>query len=284
MKKNQCILFGKRLSALREAAGLTQVQLSNISKIQRVTIAKYETGERAPSIDNLLFFSEYFNVSTDFLLGISSTESRNADEAKAKEYIGLSNKALNSIINNKESVNMLLELDCIDGFLKHLYNLSEVYQNICYADNFIAKYRDDEYDENSLINNELDRAFFQHTISVRDFMFSLDMDTLNSSLEDDQNISEYCMQKDFFIIIRELQKKSSNDYNKNQYFNKCVVKYLTSEMNEIEAFIKDCEKHNFFESKDALIRDKKQLSELKKFIEKFEKEVLDNGKHKTPKE
>lgn len=68
-------VFGKRLAELRKEKGITQTELSKILDIQRVTIAKYETGERAPSIDNLISFAEYFDVPTDYLLGLSKVKS-----------------------------------------------------------------------------------------------------------------------------------------------------------------------------------------------------------------
>ena len=97
MKTGQCATFGKRLAELRMKKGLTQAQLAETTQIQRVTIAKYEIGERAPSIDNLLSFVDFFGVSADYLLGLSVAENRNADKAKAAEYLGLSDKAVENL-------------------------------------------------------------------------------------------------------------------------------------------------------------------------------------------
>lgn len=97
MKTGQCATFGKRLAELRMKKGLTQAQLAETTQIQRVTIAKYEIGERAPSIDNLLSFVDFFGVSADYLLGLSEAENRNADKAKAAEYLGLSDKAVENL-------------------------------------------------------------------------------------------------------------------------------------------------------------------------------------------
>lgn len=97
MKKEQCVTFGKRLSELRTDKGLTQIQLAETTKIQRVTIAKYERGERAPSIDNLLAFVDHFGVSSDYLLGLSNIKSNNPDISSACAYTGLAEYAILSI-------------------------------------------------------------------------------------------------------------------------------------------------------------------------------------------
>lgn len=64
--------LGDRLSELREDRGLTQLQLSTILHISNSSISAYETGERAPNIDTLIAFSQYFDVTTDYLLGLNS--------------------------------------------------------------------------------------------------------------------------------------------------------------------------------------------------------------------
>jgi len=70
--------FPERLKFLREEKGLTQLELGQIFKISRSSVSKYEAGERRPDPGSLKAFSEYFNVSVDFLLGI--TDSRDSSE------------------------------------------------------------------------------------------------------------------------------------------------------------------------------------------------------------
>lgn len=102
MKKGQCATFGKRLAELRTKKGITQTQLAEITQIQRVTIAKYETGERAPSIDNLLSFVEYFGVSADYLLGLTNIRSNDPDIVSVCQFTGLSDVAINCLKQEDE--------------------------------------------------------------------------------------------------------------------------------------------------------------------------------------
>ena len=59
----------ERLRILRESAGMTQREVSKSLNISRTTYTKYETGDREPDFHALQRLADYFNVSTDFLLG-----------------------------------------------------------------------------------------------------------------------------------------------------------------------------------------------------------------------
>ena len=62
---------GKRIQQFRKERGLTQEQLAEKLNVSQNTIAKIESGLRRPSIDFLLELSEFFGVSTNYLvLGI----------------------------------------------------------------------------------------------------------------------------------------------------------------------------------------------------------------------
>lgn len=62
---------GKRIQQFRKERGLTQEQLAEKLNVSQNTIAKIESGLRRPSIDFLLDLSEFFGVSTNYLvLGI----------------------------------------------------------------------------------------------------------------------------------------------------------------------------------------------------------------------
>lgn len=57
------------IKEIRMDNGLTQEDLAIKFNMSRTAISKYETGEREPNIEFLLKFSNYFNVSVDYLLG-----------------------------------------------------------------------------------------------------------------------------------------------------------------------------------------------------------------------
>ena len=60
-----------RLKALREDSDIPQKELANFLNIKQNTYSQYENGQRQLPIDALKKLSEYFNVSTDYILGIT---------------------------------------------------------------------------------------------------------------------------------------------------------------------------------------------------------------------
>lgn len=69
----QTVLFLRtRIAELRKEKGLSQVALAKELGVDCSTIAKYETGDRLPDIVMLCKIADYFEVSTDYLLGRAS--------------------------------------------------------------------------------------------------------------------------------------------------------------------------------------------------------------------
>lgn len=69
-------IFGERLKRLRTNRHMTQDELGEIFNppLAQSTIGTYERGVRQPSLENLIIISNYFNVSIDYLLGITDEE------------------------------------------------------------------------------------------------------------------------------------------------------------------------------------------------------------------
>lgn len=68
-KKKTINEFKTVLKTLREKRGLSQEKLGKELGISKGAICYYETGQRAPDIVVLSAFADYFEVSTDYLLG-----------------------------------------------------------------------------------------------------------------------------------------------------------------------------------------------------------------------
>lgn len=62
-------VFRERLRGLRRKKGLSQQVLSDQCGIATHAIARYERGQRCPSVKNLEILADFFGVSTDYLLG-----------------------------------------------------------------------------------------------------------------------------------------------------------------------------------------------------------------------
>ena len=66
MKNN---VFGISLKQLRIEKGLSQRRLGEKLGFCNQTISFWESGQREPDLDALIKISDFFEVSTDFLLG-----------------------------------------------------------------------------------------------------------------------------------------------------------------------------------------------------------------------
>ena len=69
-------MFSERFKSLRKAAGLTQVQAAAKLNVTQQTIASWENGTRMPSLDIMDCIADFFGVTTDYLLGRKSKESK----------------------------------------------------------------------------------------------------------------------------------------------------------------------------------------------------------------
>jgi transcriptional regulator with XRE-family HTH domain len=68
-------LLGERLATLRKNKGLTQEELAPILNITRSALSLYELNKRDPDTNTLKRIADYFNVTTDYLLGRSDVPS-----------------------------------------------------------------------------------------------------------------------------------------------------------------------------------------------------------------
>lgn len=65
----------EKLKALREARGLTQLQVADRIGISKAMISAYETASKAPSIEVLIRLSRLYGVSIDYLVCVNSPKS-----------------------------------------------------------------------------------------------------------------------------------------------------------------------------------------------------------------
>ena len=63
--------FNERLKELRLGNGETQKDLANAIDVGRTTISEYESGKIVPKQEGLLKLANHFNVSVDYLTGVS---------------------------------------------------------------------------------------------------------------------------------------------------------------------------------------------------------------------
>ena len=63
--------FGERIRNLREDRDLTQSELGSQVNMTQRKISYIERGKYEPSIDDIVSFCKFFDVSSDYLLGLN---------------------------------------------------------------------------------------------------------------------------------------------------------------------------------------------------------------------
>jgi len=62
----------RRIKDLREDAELSQKKISEILHMHKTTYTRYETGEREVPLNIAILIAEYYNVSLDYLAGLTN--------------------------------------------------------------------------------------------------------------------------------------------------------------------------------------------------------------------
>lgn len=79
----------KRLYSLREDNDMTQSDIAKICGVSRVVISMWENGKEIIPLDKLNMYANYFNVSMDYIMGISKIKNYDIVNKKLnKELIG----------------------------------------------------------------------------------------------------------------------------------------------------------------------------------------------------
>ena len=87
-------VFLRRFRTLINEDARSQDELAKEFGASRQTVSKWISGESIPNIDALVKMAKLYNVSTDYLLGVSDTMSADVSVKAAMEYTGLSEAAV----------------------------------------------------------------------------------------------------------------------------------------------------------------------------------------------
>lgn len=68
------LTFGTKLKELRKEKGLKQNELAQIFNVSKTSICQYETLKQEPNLTLLVKMANYFNVTTDYLLGLENED------------------------------------------------------------------------------------------------------------------------------------------------------------------------------------------------------------------
>ena len=102
--------FGEKLVGLRQKHKLTQLELASAIFVSVSTISNYEKGIHFPDLDKLMAIADFFDVTTDYLLG--RTKVNLSPDAFAQE-----------IIDGKTAGDFISDLRSLTSERKHCLSL-----------------------------------------------------------------------------------------------------------------------------------------------------------------
>ena len=117
------------LRKLMSDSGFTQADLAAHLGFSRQSVSAYMDGSASPSPTTIVAIARFFNISTDYLLGESKTNSRDANLQSVCQFTKLSESAVRRILDlqNNES---FLGNDCAVSMAELL---SMILENSCFV-------------------------------------------------------------------------------------------------------------------------------------------------------
>lgn len=140
-------VFATKLRNLMSEFGTTQQELADALSVKRQTISLYTTGQSKPDVEQLAVIADYFNVSADWMLGLTGDRKRTPSTV---DDLGLSERAVSNIAQYGlmiETLNRLLERVDFSAFiaqialyLKHINKKGPSIEDLSSAE--LSAYRD----------------------------------------------------------------------------------------------------------------------------------------------
>ena len=72
-RRGDCMSYAERIRALREDHDKTQAEIAELLKIGQRTYCDYELGKTRIPVDSLIVLAKLYNVSMDYICGVSDT-------------------------------------------------------------------------------------------------------------------------------------------------------------------------------------------------------------------
>lgn len=117
-----------------------RAEIAKATECDTSTITKYYNGQRQLSVDSIIKFSKYFNVSSDYLLGLSDAATTDIDIKAICEYTGL-NEFIIKLLNEQKKQEINITEFCNNIKLtEEERNNQLILSTLCRSDlNFINK-------------------------------------------------------------------------------------------------------------------------------------------------
>ena len=113
-------IFAQRLRNLIEEEGISQKQLAVEAEIAESSISKYLNCEAEPKLVPLVNIAKHFDVSIDYLLGVSNCKQYEENMQAATKVTGLSDDAIKYVKMYAERFGDFFEVVLKEPLLEHV--------------------------------------------------------------------------------------------------------------------------------------------------------------------
>lgn len=103
-------MIGERIQLLRSNRNITQEQLATVLGVSKSTLSAYEREERQPSANVIIQIAKYFDVSSDFVLGLIRNEISLSTQIKDSEQLVVIPNSIMGDENKIKDYNMIHEI------------------------------------------------------------------------------------------------------------------------------------------------------------------------------
>lgn len=194
--------FSERLRELRGKKTLQEV--ADGVGITRVAMGYYEKGERKPDVEILFKIADYYKVSADYLIGLSSVKTPDIDTQGMAAKTGLSERAIERIcyignfLHHAEPLNILLQSA---NFESALFHIDQYIDNVKIVE-ILRKKRQEMLQAvfsegpDNIVNGE----------PVYNWPHNDNLDKNYKEKEKDMLLEEYSIDRAFKYIIQEVER------------------------------------------------------------------------------
>ncbi|EJQ55134.1 helix-turn-helix domain-containing protein [Bacillus mycoides] len=115
-------MIGEKIKELRKNNKITQEQLGNAIGVSKMAISYFEKGKKSPGRESLEKIADYFDVTTDYLLGRSEDPELNEEENKIVTEEGKNILALIESLPEDERKKALEQLEMYVTYMQNKKN------------------------------------------------------------------------------------------------------------------------------------------------------------------
>lgn len=94
-------MFNEQLKKLRKNSGINQIQLAEALGVTKQSISNWENDNILPSVEMLIQIANYFKVTTDFLLDLTTSHYLKTDGLTEVQISHIQNLINDLVVSNK---------------------------------------------------------------------------------------------------------------------------------------------------------------------------------------